>query len=152
MVFRVSLNGIDAFAADFWNVAGDAKVYAFHGAMGAGKTTIIHGLCRYKNVKDVVSSPTFSIINDYRFKENGIEKKIFHMDLYRLNTIQEIIEAGVEDCLYSGEICFVEWAEKAIDLFSNDTVHVFVETAATNERLITIGELKASNDTYQITS
>ena len=102
--------------------------------MGAGKTTFIHALCEVKGVKDVVGSPTFSIINEY-YCPSG---KIFHIDLYRLKDEEEAIRAGVEDCLYSDHICFVEWPEKAPDLFPNDTVHVFIEVADSETRHLTI--------------
>lgn len=110
------------------------KVIAFHGNMGSGKTTFIHALCGVKGVKDVVGSPTFSIINEYYFPDG----MIFHIDLYRLKDEQEAIRAGVEDCLYSDHICFVEWPEKAPAIFPADTVHVFVEVVDSENRRLTI--------------
>src|SRR6185436_6345646 len=92
-------------------------ILAFHGAIGAGKTSFIHALCDIKNVKDVVGSPTFSIINEYLYEENGSEKKIFHVDLYRLKDEKEARLAGVEDCFYSKELCLVEWPERAPEIF-----------------------------------
>ena len=83
MQFHVSLEQLKVFAEQFWKSVGDAKVFAFHGEMGAGKTTIISALCHYKGIKDVAGSPTFSIINEYAFSENGEAKKIFQAD-YRL--------------------------------------------------------------------
>jgi tRNA threonylcarbamoyladenosine biosynthesis protein TsaE len=126
-MFRVSINELNEYAILFWQQVNDAKLFAFHGAMGAGKTTIITALCRQKGVRDVISSPTFSIINEYRFSEDGEEKKIYHLDLYRLNSMEEIIQAGVEDCIYSGAICFVEWPEKASPFLTENTIHVFIE-------------------------
>jgi len=128
------LSGIKDTAARFWKAIDDKKIIAFHGNMGAGKTTFIHALCEVKGVKDVVGSPTFSIINEYCFPSG----KIFHIDLYRLKDEEEAIRAGVEDCLYSDHICFVEWPEKAPDLFPNDTVHVFIEVADSETRHLTI--------------
>jgi len=90
-------------------------------------------------VKDIVSSPTFSIINEYSFNENGIEKKIFHIDLYRLNDEEEAGQAGVEDCFYSDHICLVEWPEKAPHLFPDDTLHVYIEAIDNQTRQIRIG-------------
>ena len=75
----------------------------------------------------LVGSPTFSIINEYSYTENGTEKKIFHLDLYRLKDEEEAIQAGVEDCLYSDNICLVEWPEKAPGIFPEDTLHVYIE-------------------------
>ena len=85
-------------------------------------------------MKDVVGSPTFSIINEYYFPGG----RIFHIDLYRLKDEQEAIRVGVEDCLYSDHICFVEWPEKAPGIFPIDTVHVFIEVADSETRHLTI--------------
>jgi tRNA threonylcarbamoyladenosine biosynthesis protein TsaE len=138
MVFSVSLNELNDFAVVFWQTAGDSKLFAFHGEMGAGKTTIITALCKQKGVKDIISSPTFSIINEYRFIEGGEEKKIFHLDLYRLNSMEEIIQAGVEDAIYSGNICFIEWPEKAPEFLSENTIHVFIDMIDGTHRSVKI--------------
>jgi len=136
MEFHVSYDGLNDFASAFWNVVKDSKVFAFHGEMGAGKTTIIEALCKNKGVKEVMGSPTFSIINEYGYPDNGGEKIIYHIDLYRLKDEQEIIQAGVEDCIYSGSICFVEWPEKAPHLLDNSAIHVFIELSNEQERLV----------------
>ena len=120
-------------------MAGDAKVVAFHGEMGAGKTTFIHALCDVKGIKDVVGSPTFSIINEYAYTEEGITKKMFHLDLYRLKDEEEAIQAGVEDCLYSNHINLVEWPEKAPGIFPPDTLHVYIELIDSANRKLGIG-------------
>lgn len=136
MEFHFSLNNIKETATAFWKTAGDRKVIAFHGQMGAGKTTFIHALCDVKGVKDHVGSPTFSIINEYTYTENGMEKKLFHLDLYRLKDEEEAIRAGVEDCLFSDHTCLVEWPEKAPGIFPEDTLHVYIEvTGAVNRKL-----------------
>jgi tRNA threonylcarbamoyladenosine biosynthesis protein TsaE len=98
------------------------------------ENTFIHALCEVKGVKDVVGSPTFSIINEYYFPSG----KIFHIDLYRLKDEDEAIRAGVEDYLYSDHICFVEWPERAPGLFSPNTVHVFIEVEDSETRHLTI--------------
>ena len=118
------LNEIKEVANQFWENAGAATVFAFHGQMGAGKTTFIHAICEVKSVKDVISSPTFSIINEYLFSQGGIPRRIYHIDLYRLKDEEEARMAGVEDCLYSGELCLVEWPEKAPGIFPEGTRHV----------------------------
>jgi len=128
------LSGIKEAAARFWKEIDDKKLLAFHGNMGAGKTTFIHALCEAKGVKDVIGSPTFSIINEYYFPSG----KIFHIDLYRLKDEEEAIRAGVEDCLYSDHICFVEWPDKAPGLFPTNTVHVFIEVKDSETRDLTI--------------
>src|SRR4051812_7464664 len=127
MELQVSLDHLPDFATAFWNEAGAATVFLFHGAMGAGKTTLIAALCRAKGVQDTVSSPTFSIINEYVYSEHGVLKKLYHMDLYRLKSEEEVIQAGVEDAVYSGALCFVEWPEKALHLFDETAVQVLIE-------------------------
>lgn len=116
----------------------DKKIIAFYGQMGAGKTTLIYTLCQILQVEDVVSSPTFSIINEYRFMDNGKPASVYHMDLYRLQDEEEAIRAGVEDCLYSGHYCFVEWPEKAPDLFPEETLYVSLTAKDGEQREIEI--------------
>src|SRR5687767_4547896 len=98
MKWQVSLNGLNEFTQDFWKTVNGYKVFALHGAMGAGKTTVITALCRYKGVTTSISSPTFSIINAYGYTENGFEKVLYHIDLYRLKNTDEAMQAGVADC------------------------------------------------------
>lgn len=132
-----SLKDIAENATRFWKLTGGARVFAFHGEMGAGKTTFIHALCDAKGVRDVVGSPTFSIINEYQF-ENGQPGRICHIDLYRLKDEDEAIQAGVEDCLYSDATCFVEWPDRAPGIFPEDTVHLYIETLDSTRRRIRI--------------
>jgi len=101
------------------------KCMAFHGNMGAGKTTFISAVCKLLGVQTGQSSPTFPIINDY-VTSNG--ETVYHIDLYRLKSETEAMAAGVEDCLYSGNYCFVEWPEKAVGIFPPDVVHVYINT------------------------
>ncbi len=133
-----TLSTLQEAAATFWKAAGEKKVFAFHGEMGAGKTTFIQALCSYKGVKNTMGSPTFSIINEYEYDCEGTRRALFHMDLYRLKSEQEAIQAGVEDSLYSGELCFVEWPEKAPGIFPEDTVHVFLQQADSHTRKLII--------------
>lgn len=130
-----TLQTIDEAAAKFWQNVQGSVVFALHGLMGAGKTTLVHALCEAKGVKDVVGSPTFSIINEYR---DAAGKTIYHLDLYRLDSEEEAVRAGVEDCLYSGDICLVEWPEKAPDIFPPETVHVYIELVDEKTRCLTI--------------
>jgi tRNA threonylcarbamoyladenosine biosynthesis protein TsaE len=129
-----NLEDIKEAAARIWGAVDTKKVIAFHGNMGAGKTTFIHALCELKGVKDVVGSPTFSIINEYYFPSG----KIFHIDLYRVKDEEEAIRAGVEDCLYSDHISLVEWPAKAPGIFPDDAIHVFIEVIDSETRHITI--------------
>jgi tRNA threonylcarbamoyladenosine biosynthesis protein TsaE len=136
MEWKISLDGLDAFAPIFWRAAGGARVFAFHGQMGAGKTTTIAALCRFKGVADSLSSPSFSIINEYEYMEQGARMKIFHIDLYRLEGEEEIAATGVEDCVTSGATCFVEWPQKAPYLFDENTLHILIEPVSEKERRV----------------
>jgi tRNA threonylcarbamoyladenosine biosynthesis protein TsaE len=117
-----ALDQIGDAAAQFLKWFPDRKVFAFHGQMGAGKTTFITAVCKRLGVETTISSPTFSIINEYK-AGNG---RVYHLDLYRLKGASEAIDAGVEDVLFSGDLCLVEWPEIAPELFPDDTVHVFL--------------------------
>jgi tRNA threonylcarbamoyladenosine biosynthesis protein TsaE len=137
MEWITDLPGLAPVAREFWRLFNEEKVFAFHGAMGAGKTTFIHALCDARQVSSTVTSPTFSIINEYVFPDG----KIFHIDLYRLRDEEEALRAGVEDCLYSGDICLVEWPEKAAGIFPTGTVHVYIEPVDKARRKIHVKAL-----------
>ena len=89
------------------------KVILFHGEMGVGKTTLIKQLCKYLGVQGATSSPTFSLVNEYEAANNQI---VYHFDFYRLNKETEALDMGINDYLYSGNWCFIEWAEKIPNL------------------------------------
>ena len=125
------LNEIGVVAKKLLTEAGRYKVFAFHGDMGAGKTTFIHALCDAMNITDVVTSPTFSIINQYKNKEG---QTVYHMDLYRIKDENEAINAGVEDCLFSGNTCLVEWPAKAPGVFPDETLHLYITSIDDNTR------------------
>lgn len=126
-----TLDEIESVAKKFISFVGSHKIFAFHGSMGAGKTTFIKALCIALGVVENISSPTYSIIQHYKTQN---DKTIYHLDLYRLKDEQEAIQAGVEDCLYSGHICFAEWPEIAFSIFPPETVEVFIETADNENR------------------
>ena len=138
MEWTFSLDNINKVAKEFWKATEGKMVFAFHGQMGVGKTTFIHALCDVKAVKDVVGSPTFSIINEYEYDCEGTKKVMFHIDLYRLKDEEEAIRTGVEDALYSGYICLVEWPEKAPGIFPEDKVDVFIEMSDESIRRLKI--------------
>jgi tRNA threonylcarbamoyladenosine biosynthesis protein TsaE len=138
MEWSFTLNNINNVAKEFWKEINNKTVIAFHGPMGSGKTTFIHALCDVKGVKDVVGSPTFSIINEYQYDCEGTKRVLFHIDLYRLKDEEEAIKAGVEEVLYCGNICLVEWPEKAPHLFPADTIHAFIEIADDKTRRLKI--------------
>lgn len=125
MEVNFTLEQIQDAAVKLLSAANGHKVIALHGDMGAGKTTLIHALCEVMGVKDVVTSPTFSIINQYKTVKG---ETVYHMDLYRIKDEQEAANAGVEDCLYSGNICLVEWPEKAPGVFPEDTLHITISS------------------------
>ena len=135
MMVIFTLDNIKQAAHDFLEATASYKVIAFHGEMGAGKTTFIHALCDAIKVKDVVASPTFAIINQYNTTAGQI---IFHIDLYRIKDEAEAITAGIEDCLFSGNTCFVEWPDKAPGIFPDDTLHIMISAIDTKTRKLQI--------------
>lgn len=129
-----SLTEINTVACQLWAATGAGKVLAFHGNMGAGKTTLIHALCEGVGVTDPVSSPTFSLINEY----DSPAGTIYHMDLYRVNSETDAIRAGIEDALYSGATCLVEWPEKIPGLLPEHTIHIQLSLAPEGKRRLQI--------------
>jgi tRNA threonylcarbamoyladenosine biosynthesis protein TsaE len=130
-----SLDNISGAAKQLLDAIGEKKVIALHGEMGAGKTTLVHAVCDFLGVEDAVGSPTFSIINEYSSAKG---RTIRHLDLYRLKDAAEAAAAGVEDCLYSGDLCFVEWPEIAPAIFPEDTVHCYLKIIGNKERMLQI--------------
>lgn len=118
-----SLENIADAAKRFLAEAGDRRVFAFHGGMGAGKTTFIKALCSELGVTEVVASPTFAIVNEY-MAQNG--EPVYHFDLYRVKTMDEACDFGCEDYFYSGSYCFIEWPELVEPLLPDDTADVCI--------------------------
>jgi len=135
MELNFTLDKITEAAQKFVDLTSGYNVFAFHGEMGAGKTTFVHAVSGVMGVKDNITSPTFSIINQYTNRQGRI---IYHMDLYRLKDEEEAIQAGVEDCLYSGNTCFVEWPEKAPGIFPDNTLHINITAIDMNTRKLKI--------------
>lgn len=118
-----SLDRIDQAAKEFVQNMGDETVYAFYGEMGTGKTTFINALCRALGVEeDPTGSPTFSIINEYR--SDTTAELIYHFDLYRIESLDQAFDIGVEDYFDSGALCLLEWPERIDDILPDDTVRV----------------------------
>ena len=110
-------------------------VFAFYAPMGTGKTTFIKALCEELGVTDVINSPTFSIINEYRAEPSG--ELIYHFDCYRLEQLSDALSLGAEDYLQSGALCFIEWPEVIQDILPADTVHVTLEELEGGARKLT---------------
>lgn len=135
---EITINSIDEIAQaarDFKAAIGDHRVIAFHGEMGAGKTTFIKALCAEFGVTDNVASPTFAIINEYLA---GDGSTIYHFDLYRMETIADLQNIGVEDYFYSGNFCLVEWPELAEPLFPNNVLNVTITVLPDKTRKISL--------------
>ena len=120
-----SLDDIRTAAKAFIEQMDQNTVFAFYGTMGAGKTTFIKAVCEELGVSDVVNSPTFSIVNEYRSDDTG--ELIYHFDFYRIQKIDEVYDMGYEDYFYSGALCFIEWPELIEDLLPGDVVKVTIE-------------------------
>ncbi|MEJ7609912.1 MAG: tRNA (adenosine(37)-N6)-threonylcarbamoyltransferase complex ATPase subunit type 1 TsaE [Ferruginibacter sp.] len=130
-----SLGNINEAAKSFLAAIGGSKIIALHGEMGAGKTTFVHAVTDLLGVSDSVSSPTYSIINEYT---TATGDTVFHLDLYRLKDEQEVIAAGVEDCFSSGALCLIEWPGVAERLLPEGTVHAQFTVTGNNERMLQI--------------
>lgn len=120
-----SLDGIQEAARQFIHSMGPGKVFAFYGKMGAGKTTFIKAICEELGVKEVITSPTFAIVNEYTTEPDG--ESIFHFDFYRIKKLEEVYDMGYEDYFYSGALCFLEWPELIDDLLPEDAVKVTIK-------------------------
>ena len=113
-------------------------VIAFYGKMGAGKTTFIKALCEELGVEDVITSPTFAIVNEYSLPLGGrLEGALYHFDFYRIKKIEEVYDMGYEDYFYSGNLCLIEWPELIEDLLPEDALRVTIEEQPDGSRTIT---------------
>ena len=128
---KIDIQGLSELpqaARQFISAIGTHKVIAFSGEMGAGKTTFIKAVCAALGVRDVATSPTFSLVNEYE-SEQG--KKIYHFDFYRLNTESEALDMGCEEYFYSGNYCFIEWPEKIPSLLPSDCLQLHITVNGT---------------------
>lgn len=128
-----SLDNIQDAARTFIDQMGDRKVFAFYGHMGAGKTTFIKALCEAMGVEDVITSPTFSLVNDYTDR-NG--NSIYHFDFYRIKKLEEVYDMGYEDYFYSGSLCLMEWPELIEELLPEDAVKVTITEQPDGSRTV----------------
>lgn len=132
-----SLDDLPAAAAKVRDFAGDQKIFLFYGDLGAGKTTFIKSLCAELGVKEPVTSPTFSIVNEYVAGTN----KIFHFDFYRLKNQNEALDMGYEEYFYSGAYCFIEWPEKIADLIPPHYLKVEITALPNQSRQLTVEKI-----------
>lgn len=116
-----SLSDLGVVANKFLRLLRDKKVFAFFGSMGVGKTTFIKALCNELGVAEIVTSPTFALINEY---QTGKGETIFHFDFYRINKIEEVYDFGYEDYFFSGNYCFIEWPDKVAEILPDNVVYV----------------------------
>ena len=129
-----NIDSIREAARQFVAATGENTVFAFYGKMGAGKTTFIKAVCEELGVEDVITSPTFAIVNEYRSDTTG--ELIYHFDFYRIKNIEEVYDMGYEDYFYSGALCFIEWPELIEELLPEEAVKVTIEENADGSRIV----------------
>ena len=129
------ISDIDTAAKIFVEKFGNKKIFAFYGEMGAGKTTFIKAVCKSMEVTGTITSPTFSLVNEYE-TDNGMT--IYHFDFYRIENIEEVYDFGYEDYFYSDKMCFIEWPELVETLLPEDVVEVKISADDNEQRLISV--------------
>ena len=133
---EIKIQNIDTIresAREFIQNIGERKVFAFYGKMGAGKTTFVKAICEELGVEDVITSPTFAIVNEYE----AHDQSIYHFDFYRIKRLEEVYDMGYEDYFYSGALCFIEWPELIEDLLPEDSVKVTITENTDGTRTVT---------------
>ena len=128
--------GLAAAARQFVEAMGERRIFAFYGKMGAGKTTFIKAICEALGVEDVVTSPTFAIVNEYG--AYGAFDRVDHFAFYRIKNLREAYDIGCEEYFYSGCPCFIEWPELVEELLPENTVNVSIEVRDNESRLVKI--------------
>ncbi len=129
-----SIDDLKSAAQQFVDQMNGAKIFAFYGEMGAGKTTLIKEICKTLGVCENITSPTFALVNEYILEQ---EEYIYHFDCYRLNDIEEALNIGAEDYFYSGNICFIEWPERIEAILPEKTVYISIKVEADGSRKVT---------------
>lgn len=134
-----SLDQIHEAAKEFIAAMGENTVFALYGKMGAGKTTFVKAVCEELGVTDMITSPTFAIVNEYRSEDTA--ELIYHFDFYRINKLEEVYDMGYEDYFYSGALCFIEWPELVEELLPRNTIKVSIEEQKDGTRTVTLNQL-----------
>ena len=138
-IIIVSVDDIERAAAEFVHYISESdaqsNIFAFYGNMGAGKTTFITAICKVLGVEDVVNSPTFTIVNEYRAAKGF---PVYHFDFYRINSIREAHEIGIDEYFGGNGLCLIEWPEKIEELLPEDIVSVSIKTMEHNTREVII--------------
>jgi len=127
-----NIETIGEAAREFIKQMGDRRVFAFYGEMGAGKTTFVKAICEALGVEDVITSPTFAIVNEYSLSSGSL----FHFDFYRIKRLEEVYDMGYEDYFYSGALCFIEWPELVEELLPDDAVKVYITINSDGSRTV----------------
>lgn len=134
-------------ARTFISNIGERRIFAFYGKMGAGKTTFIKAICTELGVEDVITSPTFAIVNEYEIAPKASSslsnnlpavptQSVYHFDFYRIKRLEEVYDMGYEEYFYSGALCFIEWPELIEQLLPEDTVRVRIEQLPDDSRKV----------------
>ena len=134
-------------ARTFISNIGERRIFAFYGKMGAGKTTFIKAICTELGVEDVITSPTFAIVNEYEIAPKASSslsnnlpavptQSVYHFDFYRIKRLEEVYDMGYEEYFYSGALCFIEWPELIEQLLPEDTVRVRIEQLPDDNRKV----------------
>ncbi|MBR4920965.1 MAG: tRNA (adenosine(37)-N6)-threonylcarbamoyltransferase complex ATPase subunit type 1 TsaE [Prevotella sp.] len=132
------INTIQEAAQEFIQHIGDARVFAFYGKMGAGKTTFVKAICEALGCQDVITSPTFAIVNEYTspLTTHHSPLTIYHFDFYRIKKLEEVYDMGYEEYFYSGALCFIEWPELVEEILPDDAVRVSITEQEDGSRVV----------------
>lgn len=136
-----SVEALPEAARELLAFAGEEKIWILEGGMGAGKTTFVKALCEVLGVKDLVNSPTFSIVNEYL---GGDGARIYHFDCYRLKDEEEALDMGFEEYIYSGDLCLIEWPSKVEGLLPEHLLEVSIEAQPDGSRMLKAQHIRQS--------